>query len=101
MLSRIDLANTRRLRGSGSAVHELLHPLAFVGFDLHMIACVDGDARDGADEPVVGERFRPQRVDLIGRHLADRLRGAQQGDGCEDEGEPQHREMLAPPVQKT
>jgi len=48
--------------------------------DPDMIACVDGDARDGADKPVVGERFRPHRVDLIGRHLADRLRGAQHGD---------------------
>src|SRR4051794_15510398 len=26
------LADTRRLRWSGSAMHELLHPLAFVGF---------------------------------------------------------------------
>jgi hypothetical protein len=62
--------------------------------DPDMIACVDRDARDGADEPVVGEWLRPHRVDLIGRHLAHRrrLRGAQHRDRCEDGNEPEHAE---------
>src|SRR6266536_2567415 len=32
--------------------------------DPDVILCVDGHARDGSEQPVIGERFRPQRIDL-------------------------------------
>jgi hypothetical protein len=44
-----------------------------------MIAPVDGDADDGADDPVIGKRLRPIRIHAESRDA--RRRSAHSGDG--------------------
>src|SRR5262245_25335088 len=67
--------------------------------DPDMIARVNGDADHGTDDPAIGQRPGPRRIDTIGRRLRRLLvatqRGRQRRNGEVHQGRPHHVTSLA------
>src|SRR5215471_11487239 len=55
--------------------------------DPHMVAPVDGDADDGADDPVIGKRLRPTRIHVECRDgRGRRTHGGDRRNGADEDG---------------
>jgi hypothetical protein len=74
-------------RGRGALLAGIERAGALV--DPDMVLRIDGDAADGADDPVPRQRLRPCRVDQEFRRLRQR-RPQQRGDGEGDQGDPEY-----------
>jgi hypothetical protein len=65
--------------------------------DENVIARVNGDAHDVPEDPAIGQRLGPERIDLEGGSLG-RLRGAERSRRCQGSREKQLARRLHRPV---